>query len=116
MISLINKLMKKGGTKLKKNQIMIEELVKKILTKNPKTRNDDFELIVEYYYQLCPDILNMKFSYVFLGHKELGLPSFESITRARRKVQAQHKELASQKTLRKRQELCEEYKEYYSQY
>lgn len=101
---------------MKKNQIMIEDLVKEILIKNPKTRNDDFELIAEYYYQLCPEILNMKFSYVFLGHKELGLPSFESITRARRKVQAKYQELANEKTKQKRKYLENEYREFYAKY
>lgn len=99
---------------MKKNQIKVEALVKEILTKNPKTRDDDFELIAEYYYQLCPDILNMKFSYVFLGHKELGLTSFKSIERARRNVQAMYPELASKKTKIQRNQLEQEYREYYS--
>lgn len=101
---------------MKKNQIKVEEIVYQILKSNPKTRDDDFELVAEYYYRLCPDILNMKFSYVFLGHKEFGLPSFESITRARRKIQARHIALASEKTIQKRNQLENEYRNYYSKY
>ena len=90
---------------MKKNQIKVEEIVYQILMSNPKTRDDDFELVAEYYYRLCPEVVNMKFSHVFLGHKEIGLPSFESITRARRKIQAQHIALASEKTIQKRNQL-----------
>lgn len=99
---------------MKKNQMKIESLVRKILIENSKTRDDDFELIAEYYYQLCPEIANMNFSCVFLGHKELGLVSFKSIERARRNVQAMYPELASTKVKLKRKQLQEEYREYYS--
>ena len=99
---------------MKKNQIKVEEIVYQILMSNPKTRDDDFELVAEYYYRLCPEVVNMKFSHVFLGHKEIGLPSFESITRARRKIQAQHIALASEKTIQKRNQLENEYRNYYS--
>lgn len=101
---------------MRKNQLKVEEIVKEILIKNPKTRDDDFELIAEYYYQLCPDILDMKFSHVFLGHKELGLTSFKSIERARRKVQAKYPTLASQKVKQRRKQLENEYREFYSNY
>lgn len=101
---------------MKKNQLLLETLVYEVLTDYPKARDDDFELVLGLYSILCPQLLEINFGSILKEHKEYSLPSFESITRARRKVQAQHKELASQKTLRKRQELCEEYKEYYSQY
>jgi len=47
---------------MKKNQIKVEEIVYQILMSNPKTRDDDFELVAEYYYRLCPEIINMKFN------------------------------------------------------
>lgn len=99
---------------MKKNQIKVEELVYKILKLNPKTRDDDFVLIAEYYYELCPEILNMKFSEVFLGHKELGLTNFKSIERARRTIQAMYPELATKKTKEKRKMLENEHRDYYS--
>lgn len=99
---------------MKKNQIKVEEMVYQILSSNPKTRDDDFELVAEFYYRLCPEILNMKFNYVFLGHKEFGLPSFESITRARRKIQSQNESLISRKAKEKRIFLEKEYRDYYS--
>lgn len=98
---------------MKKNQIRVEELVYHILKTKPHARDDDFVLIAEFYYELCPEILNMKFSEVFLGHKELGLTNFKSIERARRTVQAMYPDLASEQTKEKRKNLENEYKEYY---
>lgn len=108
--------MKKGGIRLRKNQLLLETLVYKVLNKYPKTRDDDFELVLKTYSTLCPSILEKNFGSILKEHKEYDLPSFESITRARRKVQAQYNELASQKTLIKRQELEEEYRNYHSGY
>lgn len=101
---------------MKNNQLLLEDLVFEVLNKNIKARDDDFELVLETYGTLCPQLLEMNFKSILKEHKEYGLPSFESITRARRKVQAQHKELSSQKTLKKRQELEKEYRSYYSGY
>lgn len=98
------------------NQSKIEQLVYEILLYNKNARNDDYILIAEYYYRINPDIVNLKFNYVFLAHKELNLPSFKSIERARRKVQAMYPELASNKTKVLREKLKEEYKEYYLNY
>ncbi len=101
---------------MRKNQLLLEDLVYEVLTKYPKTRDDDFELVLETYSTLCPSILDMNFRSILKEHKEYGLPSFESITRARRKVQAQFKELASEKTKLKRKRLENEYRNYYSNY
>ncbi len=101
---------------MKKSQFMIEDLVYEVLKTNIKAREDDFELVLGLYKILCPPLLEISFGGILKEHKEYELPSFESITRARRKIQSQHQELVSQKTLRKRNQLCEEYKEYYSQY
>ncbi len=99
---------------MRKNQKKIENLVEKILIEVPSTRNDDYELIAEYYSRECPEVLNMNFKYVFLGHKTLALPSFKSIERARRKVQAKFPELVSETTKLKRKKIEEEYRDYYS--
>ncbi len=91
----------------------VENKVEQILRDNPKTRDDDHELIAEYYNREHPEVLNMPFRYVFLGHNTLQLTSFKSIERARRKVQARFPELASKKTKLKREKLEQEYKNYY---
>lgn len=93
-----------------------EDLVYEILLENKDAREDDYILIAEYYYRLNPEIVNLKFNYVFLAHKELNLPSFKSIERARRKVQARHPEVVNIKTKLKREQLKEKYKEYHLNY
>lgn len=71
----------------------IEDTVKEVLTDIPETRDDDFKLIAEVYYKLNFNIAGTSFAFMMLNHNEYGLPPFESITRARRKLQATYKEL-----------------------
>ncbi len=97
-------------------QHKVEDLVYEILLENKNAREDDYILIAEYYHRLNPEIGNLKFNYVFLAHKELNIPSFKSIERARRKVQARHPELVDTKTKLIREQLKEEYKEYHLNY
>jgi hypothetical protein len=47
------------------------------------------------------------------NHQKYGLPSYESVTRARRKVQENEPALRG-KTRKKRKELEEEYRDWYS--
>ena len=98
---------------MKKSQKNIENIVETILKEVPNTRDDDFELIAEFYSRECPDVLNMNFKYVFLGHKSLGITSFKSIERARRKVQAKHPNLIGENIKLKRKKLEKEYRDYY---
>lgn len=71
----------------------VELIVKDVLEETPDTRKDDFLLVAEVYYKLRPDIIKQPFNIVMLGHKDYGLPYFESITRARRKLQAENEHL-----------------------
>jgi len=91
----------------------LENVVYKVLLNNKKARKDDFILILEVIREYCPVLLEYKFEIVFLEHKELGLPSFESITRARRKLQKLYPFLLDNETKKKREELEKEYKNYY---
>lgn len=79
----------------------VESLVKSILELDPEARNDDFKLIAEVYYYLNNETGKLPFNVVMLAHKELKLPSVESITRARRKVQAEHENLKADKKTEK---------------
>lgn len=72
---------------------IIEPLVKEILEADQETRKDDFKLIAEVYYRLNQKIGELSFNLVMLGHKELKLPPVETITRARRKLQAKYEYL-----------------------
>lgn len=92
----------------------VESIVEQILKEEPSTRNDDYELMAEYCFRVCPEILDMPFRYVFLGHKTLSLPNFKTIERARRKIQAKFPELISERTKKQRKKLETEYKNYYT--
>jgi len=70
------------------------DLVKEILEKVPATRNSDMLL----YYHVCLEIdrtvLKLPFWVVLLDLKGHGLPSIETVGRARRKLQRDYPELA----------------------
>lgn len=95
-----------------KKLIKVEKIVEKILEENIETRKDDFKLILEVFNKINENTKYIKFSYVLQNHKAMGLPSFESITRARRKIQERRQDLVDNKTAVKREEEIEEYEEY----
>ena len=91
----------------------VEPLVKEVLEDYEEARNDDFFLISEVFYKLIPDVTNIPFTAVMLAHNTLKLPSIESITRSRRKLQAKYEHLrASERIEKARAEIEEEYIEY----
>lgn len=94
---------------MKKN---VEEKVLKVLEKYPVTRKDDWFLIYAVNLEYNADIKNMSYADVMRYHKELGLPSYKSITRARRKIMETRQDLIDWKTAVIRAEEKEEYKEY----
>lgn len=77
----------------------LEPIVKEVLEEDVMAREDDFTLIVDVYCKLNEDVIDCTFSQVMLGHKVLGLPSFESITRCRRKLQATYEHLQAPKKM-----------------
>lgn len=86
----------------------------KVLTENPKAREDDFLMVYLTYCELRPEVADYKFVDIVTMHKELGLPSFEGVTRRRREIQAKNPELqGDSKTILARKKEEEEYhKEY----
>lgn len=83
---------------------ILESTVKEILENDPTTRNDDFILVTSVYQRLGKINDTQTFYCVMLGHKQLGLPSFESITRVRRKVQEKYPALRANKQMQERRE------------
>ena len=76
----------------------VENIVKKVLEEYPDSRNDDFVLIYRVYKEINESaMIRELFCEVMLNHKEYGLPAFESVSRARRKLQAEHEELRANK-------------------
>lgn len=96
-------------------QKQVEKTVKAILTEHPQTRNDDHCLYFQYVRRNGkPD--GMTFAAIFVYYKLYGLPSFESVGRARRRVQQKCPELRGDKgTQTARETLEKEYHDYYSE-
>ena len=70
----------------------IKNVVTRILEKNTKARKDDFIL----FSCVCDElgvVSNFDFRTMLNNHKLFGLPSWESVSRARRKIQAERPEL-----------------------
>lgn len=65
----------------------IKEIVREALASRKETRDSDFHLICWVYYKINPDVLSLPFSKVMWNHERFGLPSFETIRRARQKLQ-----------------------------
>lgn len=81
---------------------IIEPLVEEALINNKACRGDNFILYLEVLKKYID--LNLSIKDVFLHHKKLGIPSLESITRARRKLQERNHELKSEESIRREQE------------
>ena len=71
----------------------VQPLVFSALVDHPETRADDFKLVREVYNNFVSG--EMSFNTVLEHHIELGLPSFASISRARRKLQKMYPDLVS---------------------
>lgn len=80
-----------------KNMRKLECIVKSALEESKEARDDDFLLIFKVYKVINESVIYKDFRQVMRDHVEFGLPSFESITRARRKVQKEYPELQSSK-------------------
>ena len=90
-----------------------EDIVKKALTLFEDARSDDFVLIYRTYQLINENaVIREPFHHVMLHHKEYGFPPFESITRARRKLQNTYPELANEKTKEKRLNKTADYIDY----
>ena len=88
----------------------IHNKVLNILENNPDTRADDYVLILEVLKEYIDP--NITIGELLLHHAELGIPSIETITRARRKIQEKYPHLVDvdAKSLRKEEE--KEFREY----
>ena len=78
-----------------RNLKTIEDKVRAVLQKDEEARNDDMLL----YLKVCNGCL--KDTEVMIQYKYLGLPSFESVGRTRRKLQAQYPELMGNARVRR---------------
>lgn len=94
----------------------VEDLVKEVLEKRPETRADDFILVLEVYGMVMASIDDplypISFYDVMKYHKRYGFPSFHTITRCRRKLQALYPELKNKEVEIARINETKEYIEY----
>lgn len=88
------------------------EQVKEILTKYPETRDDDMRLYGQFLWQNGEVGKNETFFNVLGSARKRKLSSYESITRARRKVQEKEPALRG-KRYSQRHKAEEEYRDYY---
>ena len=78
---------------MKKEFKRARTIVKEILEECPKSRNSDNFLYTKVIEKLNKGALDKPFWEVMLNLKELGLPCYETISRARRKLQEEFPEL-----------------------
>ena len=62
-------------------------VVEHILQRHPDARDSDFRLFGWVCAVIKPDVMDLPFKQVMWKHKELELPSFETIRRTRQKLQ-----------------------------
>ena len=90
----------------------VEARVYNLLFENSKLRGDDYLLYAEYINRYFPRLLDQPLHEALTKHFERGLPSFESVTRARRKIQRRCPELSSVRASAGRKEQEAAYLEY----
>ena len=81
----------------------LKNIVKDTLTNIEKTRNDDY-MLTYFVIKKYLDDKNIKIEYfyqIMMFHKTYGLPSIESITRARRLLQRKYPELRADREVEK---------------
>lgn len=88
----------------------VQPLVYKALVDHPETRTDDFILVLEVLKNFVT--AEMRLETVLEHHAELGIPSFASIIRIRRKLQKKHPELVNEKTAEMRLVAEQDYRDY----
>ena len=71
----------------------VEDLVREVLENCPDARNSDDLLYINVCKKISPMVCNQPLQTVFLMRKELGIPCYESVRRARQKLCAAHPEL-----------------------
>ena len=71
------------------------DIVKAVLEEVPGTRNSDDFLYCKVCERISQIGINLPFWKVLMNRKDYGLPSFETVVRIRRKIQAKHPELCA---------------------
>ena len=89
----------------------IKNIVLRVLEKNTEARKDDFVL----FSLVCDELgvpSNFDLRTMLNNHRLFGLPSWESVSRARRKIQAEQPELKDAEMAEIRADEEKEYREF----
>ena len=86
-----------------------KSIVETILENHSDARDSDFRLYGWICANLKPEVMDLPFKQVLWKHKELDLPSFDTIQRTRQKLQHDKPELRGE-AYNKRMEKQSEYK------
>ena len=87
--------------------IRVSKIVKEVLTDIPDTRNSDSYLYLKLLERVAQtqetpiDLKEMTVEYFLSNVKQLHFPYFETVSRARRKVQEEHPELKAKAEVEK---------------
>lgn len=92
-------------------------LVKEVLQEEPQTRSSDNLLYLKVIERISDekhyDVKNLSVYYFLTYMSSYGFPPFESVRRARQKIQAQHPELSANAKVQAQREINEaEYREF----
>lgn len=91
----------------------IEKNVRAVLEKYPESRGNDFVLYAMYIKENTPELATVGLIYALLEAQRLGMPSYESVTRARRKIQQFNEDLRPhEKAAAARQAKIADFKKY----
>ena len=90
----------------------ISQIILTILKEDELARKDDMHLFLRVHETLMPNICNYNTKVVLDLIRKKKLPSWESMSRARRKIQEKHPELRDEKISRFRYEEEEKYREF----
>lgn len=90
----------------------VEKIVLQVLEEQPRTRADDYLLMLYVTAKTNVDLLNTPFADVMLGRHINGLPNWETVTRCRRKIQEKRPDLIAPNTAKHRRLQEKEYREY----
>lgn len=91
----------------------IQDIVRMVLRTYPETRNSDDYLYIRVCETVNAESVTLPFRTMMLHRKELGIPSFKSVERSRRKLQNAFPELCASTTVEVLRNIEEErYKSY----
>lgn len=74
-----------------------KDIVERVLREHPVTKDDDYKLFGWICKLMCPELMKKPFDEVIWYHSENGLPSYETVTRARQALQHDKPELRGKK-------------------